>query len=307
MSNKYGDGGMKRDNTSLTMIDPTMIDPIGTQQMGVDTGSFQLNLAGDTPAYTPGKGVSWMKRAGMNIGEAFGGVGSKLSNMSAGSKMGIMSGVGGILQGIIGGGARRARQRDAKTEYTKQRKAYAALDARNLSENIKNPYENMENVYEDMTVNQQQAQFEAQQGAQSRANIMQNLQGAAGSSGIGALAQAMANQSQLATQRAGASIGMQESRNQALAARGADTVQQLERRGAFEAELHKVRGAEKARDLEWQKQEMALGMAMQEKAEADRARQQATNALVGGIGTIAGSVLTGGASSVLGGLVKGDN
>ena len=61
----------------------------------------------------------------------------------------------------------------------------------------KNPFENMENVYEDLTVNQQQAEFQAQQGAQQRADIMQNLRGAAGGSGIAGLAQALANQGQL--------------------------------------------------------------------------------------------------------------
>ena len=74
---------------------------------------------------------------------------------------------------------------------------------------FKNPYADMENVYEDVTVNQQQAQFQAQQGAQQRANIMQGLRGAAGGSGIAGLAQSLANQGQLQTQQASASIGLQ--------------------------------------------------------------------------------------------------
>jgi len=96
---------------------------------------------------------------------------------------------------------------------------------------FENVYKNMENVYEDLTVNQQQAQFQAQQGAQQRTNIMQNLRGAAGSSGIAGLAQTMANQGQLQTQRISASIGMQESRNQLAAARGAGAIQAAERGG----------------------------------------------------------------------------
>ena len=89
----------------------------------------------------------------------------------------------------------------------------------------------MENVFEDLTVNQQQAQFEAQQGAQQRANIMQSLKGAAGASGIAGLAQALANQGQLQTQRISASIGQQESRNQMAAAKGASAIQIAERQG----------------------------------------------------------------------------
>ena len=94
-----------------------------------------------------------------------------------------------------------------------------------------NPFANMQNVYEDLTVNQQQAQFQAQQGAQQRANIMQGLRGAAGSSGIAGLAQVLANQGQLQTQRISASIGQQEAMNQRLAAKGAMAVQTAERQG----------------------------------------------------------------------------
>ena len=96
---------------------------------------------------------------------------------------------------------------------------------------FKNPFENMENVYEDLTVNQMQAEFQSEQGDQQRANIMQGLRGAAGSSGIAGLAQAMANQGQLQTQRISASIGVQESQNRMAKAKGAGFIQNAERQG----------------------------------------------------------------------------
>ena len=65
----------------------------------------------------------------------------------------------------------------------------------------------MQNTYEDLTVNQQQAQFTAQQQAQGFANTMEGLRGAAGGSGIAALAQSLAGQQSLAAQQASASIG----------------------------------------------------------------------------------------------------
>ena len=89
----------------------------------------------------------------------------------------------------------------------------------------------MENVYEDLTVNQQQADFQSQQGAQQRANIMQGLRGAAGGSGIAGLAQSLANQGSLQTQKISASIGLQESQNQMASAKGAGAVQVAERQG----------------------------------------------------------------------------
>ena len=120
---------------------------------------------------------------------------------------------------------------DAKTERDKQQAKLDKQKAEYKAMKFKNPYENMENVYEDLTVNQQQAQFQAQQGSQQRANMMQNLRGAAGSSGIAGLAQALANQGALQTQQISASIGAQESANQRAAAQGAAAVQSAERGG----------------------------------------------------------------------------
>ena len=117
--------------------------------------------------------------------------------------------------------AERAKQQAALDE---QKKEYKAMK-------FENPFSNMENTFEDLTVNQQQAEFQSQQGNQQRANIMQGLKGAAGSSGIAGLAQAMANQGQLQTQRISASIGAQESQNQMAAARGAAAIQSSERSG----------------------------------------------------------------------------
>ena len=119
--------------------------------------------------------------------------------------------------------------KDAATAADKERKnQQTILDEQKdkyRSMKFENVYQNMENVYEDLTVNKQQAEFQQQQGDQQRANIMQSLKGAAGGSGIAGLAQSMANQGQLQTQRISASIGQQESRNQLAAARGAGAVQ----------------------------------------------------------------------------------
>jgi hypothetical protein len=115
------------------------------------------------------------------------------------------------------------RRAEAQAGVERQRAAYESFEFTNPFAGMENPY--AENVYEDLTVNQQQAQFQAQQGAQQRADIMQQLQGAAGASGIAALAQTMANQGQLQAQQISASIGQQEAMNQRLAARGAQQVQ----------------------------------------------------------------------------------
>lgn len=221
-----------------------------------------------------------------------GGFGQRLQSNAA-----IAGGLGGLIQGLVGRRKRRRAQQEAENEYNRMMSKYKQLDSSNLYENIENQYADMENTMEDLTINQQQAQFEAQQGIQQRANIMANLQGAAGGSGIAGLAQAMANQGQIATQRASASIGMQESRNQMAAAQQAARIQQMERMGAAQADQLRLAGEERARSLQYQKASTELGMSQQELAAANRAVAAGDAALYGGIGSIAGTILTGGLSS----------
>jgi len=189
-----------------------------------------------------------------------------------------------IASGIIGGGARRREQKAAQQEYGREMASFRRMDTSNLAAG-------MQNTFEDLTVNQQQAQFEAQQQQQGLANTLGAMQGAAGGSGIAALAQAMAGQQSANLQQASASIGQQEAANQMAAAKGAQNVQQMQ-----------YAGAEQARGLAQDKQTQLLGMAMERKSQADAARQQATQAIVGGIGGVIG-----GAATAMAGGVGGDN
>ena len=112
-----------------------------------------------------------------------------------GAALGIIGGVSSLIGGNKAAKAAKAQQAKAQKEMQKQKKVYGAMDTSNIYANVQNQFSGMstENFAEDLTVNQQQAQFEAEQGAQNRANIMQSMQGAAGGSGIASLAQAMAN------------------------------------------------------------------------------------------------------------------
>ena len=132
-----------------------------------------------------------------------------------------VQGLAGIAGGIIGGGKRRREQRAAQQEMARAKARMMNLDTSNLAANMENPYE-------DLTVNTQAADFAAQQNQASLANTMSGLQGAAGGSGIAALAQSMANASAQQNQAASASIGAQEAANQKLAAQGAMQVQQAD-------------------------------------------------------------------------------
>ena len=153
---------------------------------------------------------------------------------------------------------------DAAAESSRQQKELDKQKAEYKSMKFENVYEDMENVYEDLTVNQQQAQFQAQQGAQQRADIMQNLRGAAGGSGIAGLAQTLANQGQLQTQQISASIGQQEAANQRARARGAANVQ-----------AQQLGGEQWVQQQEIDRRGTLLGMQMGETSGANVAHQQA--------------------------------
>ena len=79
-------------------------------------------------------------------------------------------------------------------EQIVQRKLLQEQKASYRQFEFKNPYADMENTMEDITVDMRAAEFQAQQGAQQRANIMQSLRSAAGGSGIAGLAQSLAKQ-----------------------------------------------------------------------------------------------------------------
>ena len=221
---------------------------------------------------------------------------SAFGNMTPSMQAGLIGGISGIAQGLIGRAKRRREQRAAAAEYRARRREYENLDTSNLAADIQNPF--AENVFEDLTVNQQAARFANQQAAASRQNILESLSGAAGGSGIASLAQSLANQATTAAQQASASIAQQEQRNEVLAAKGELQVQQ----GEAMTQRMQLAGAERSRALERQQTETLFGMAQQRRAAADQAIAQANAALLGGIGSIAGTVLTGGVSNLASGL-----
>ena len=183
-----------------------------------------------------------------------------------------LQGVMGIATSLIGGRARRQEMEEAQQGFDKARRRMENLDTSNL-------YANMENPYEDLTVNTQQADFLAQQQQAGLAGMMGVMQGAAGGSGIAALAQAMANQQSQNQQQASASIGQQEARNQAMAAQGAAQVQSMERQGAAQA-----------RNLEMGKSRFIFDQSGMRLGAAQQAQQAATDQLMAGVG----GVMTGG-------------
>jgi len=196
--------------------------------------------------------------------------------MAAVQAIGAAAGaLSGIIGGAIGGGKRRAEERMAQEEQAMNKAAYQNLDT-------SNPYANMQNVYEDLTVNTQQADFAAQQQQQALANTMGSMSGAAGGSGIAALAQAMAGQQSQNMQQASASIGQQEAANQMAAAKGAEGVQSMQ-----------MQGEAMSRQMEADKVGTLYDMSASRLADAKAARQASKEMIVGGIQSAAGAMAGG--------------
>jgi len=202
----------------------------------------------------------------------------------------VIQGLGGFFGARSANKAKRkaaAEERRKRAEMNRLRGIYSSIDT-------SNPFLNMENTMEDLTVNQQQAQFEAQQFQQSQANVLNNLRGAAGGSGIAALAQSLAQQGQLAAQRSAANIGQQEATNQRMAAQQAGQIQQQERRGEL---ISRQQQRDQIGTL--------LGMSQSEVAaarEQQRLAQQAKmDAISGGISGITSALSSGISAGAFGG------
>ena len=179
----------------------------------------------------------------------------------------------GIASGIIGHKKRKAEQATAKGQYESDMANFRGLDT-------SNPFLNQENVYEDLTVNTQAADFTAQQQNQGMSNMMGSMNQAAGGSGIAAMAQTLANQQSQNAQQASVSIGQQEAGNQMAERQMAGSLQNQERQGEL-----------MSRDMERNQTETELGMSQNRLSAANLARQEATQAIIGGVGNIASAAI----------------
>ena len=169
--------------------------------------------------------------------------------------------LGDIVQGavafgtsFIGNPERKRKIAESQAAYDRSLDAYFAQDTSNLME--------------DLTVNTQAADFAAAQQRQGMADILGQTRAAAGGSGIASLAQALANQSNIAAQRASVDIGQQERQNLMAERRGAAQSR------ALQAQLLGERATIDANQL----------------AAAEKAQQDALKARYEGLGQALGGV-----------------
>ena len=197
----------------------------------------------------------------------------------------IAVGVAGGAKAISGGIQKKkakAAQATAQAELDAQKQAFENLDR-------SNPYANLENTMEDLTVNQEEAQFTAEKQAQSQANILGDLRGSAGGSGIAALAQTLANQGSESARKSAVSIGKQEQANQMKERAEAGAIQKAERQGDI-----------MSRNMEAEKVDTLMRMSGQDVAAERQAVSAADSKMWDGISQAASS-----ASSMVGSIPGG--
>lgn len=194
----------------------------------------------------------------------------------------IIGGATQVAGSLIGGRARRREQKAANAEFQADKDNF-----RNFQ--LTNEFAGMENTYEDLTVNQQASQFQAQQ---TDAALAQGLDAIVAGGGGGGGAQAIAQAALQSKQGISASIAQQEQSNQAMQAQAASQIQLTQANARDDLQLR-----------QYDRSQQLLNMSSMRKNAADEARAQATQALIGGIGNIAGgvaSLATGGLTDVAG-------
>jgi len=188
----------------------------------------------------------------------------------AGSMAAVKIGVGAHQKGKA-----KNRQADAKAQMEKDKEKY-------MNAPITNPYEGMENTMEDLTVDTQAADFAAQKSEQARADIMGGMSAAAGSSGIAALAQTMANTANQEAQAASASIATQEAANE-----------KAERGEAGNIQEKKIQGEAQVDNLKRDRMATQLGMSQAELQAEGQNVADANTMMMSGISDMGSAVGSG--------------
>ena len=197
----------------------------------------------------------------------------------------VIGGAAQVAGSLIGGRKRRAEQKQAQG-------AYDQADSNLANFQFQNYNKDLENVYEDQTINQQATNVQSQQ---TDAGLAQGLDAIVAGGGGGGSAQAIANAALQSKQGISADIAGQEQQNQAS---------RLDAQSSIDQAVVDKEDENQARRFGQQQQQ--FGLKTQKLNQANAARQQATDQLVGGIGSIAGGVAsaaTGGTSGLLSNLL----
>ena len=115
-------------------------------------------------------------------------------------------------------------QKEQREKLELQKAKYEAIE-------FVNPFADTENFFEDLTVNNEAFEQQKRTLEQQSANVLQQLQAASGASGVSALAQTLANNLQLQSNKIAVAKAEQMRQNEMLSAQGAQKADMLRRQG----------------------------------------------------------------------------
>ena len=136
------------------------------------------------------------------------------------------------------------------------------------------------------TVDQRAADFQRQMVDQQRADILGQMRGMAGSSGIASLAQTLANQGQMQAMQTSLNVAQQERQNQMMSRQMAGQLQMMERRGAQQADMTFRGGEAMVQQAEMSRQSTLLGIEFGGMTGAQAGVQAAQQNVMHGMGMI---------------------
>ena len=230
--------------------------------------------------------------------------------------------LGSSVLGLFGASKARkdARRQDAEARkrLAQAREDYNAIEFTNPYEGITNPYEGvqsqftgMENVFEEPQVNTQAADFMREQSQQQQANILSNLRGVAGGSGVAGLAQQLSNIGTQQARQASIDIGRQEqasetrrrgeaSRIDSLQRQDAQRIDMLQRQGGFQADMLQRKGDMYVQQQQQRRIESLYGLAADRQTGTSQALNTAQTQFSSALGNLGGEIAGGVASGSFG-------
>jgi len=232
--------------------------------------------------------------------------------------------LGSSVLGLFGAGkARKAARRqdaEARERLAEARDAYNAIEFTNPYEGVTNPYEGiqsqftgMENVYEEPQVDTRAVDYMREQSQQQQANILGNLRGVAGGSGVAGLAQQISNIGTEQARRQSVDIARQErqsemarrgeaSRIDSLQRQDAQRIDMLQRQGAYQSDMLQRKGDMYVQQQEQNRISSLYGLAADRQTSTSQALNAAQGEFSSALGDLGGTIAGGVASGAFDGL-----
>ncbi len=270
---------------------------VGIAAKGILGGAAKKGLLGGIlkGAGTLLGGLFKKKEGGTVAGNLFRGLfakkdgGTTLGNIGRGLFGGGNAGATiSALSGLVGSKARKEAEAEARLGYRDALSSFQDMQFTNPYADMTNTYAGLRNEMANLGVSTEAAEFQAQQAQQGAAQALEAFRGAGGGTGAAGLAQALIQEQRRTMQGIASDIARQEIENTRLAAQGAQQLGLQQAGAGMDIQRLSAAGEAARQAAEADKRGDILGIAAGELAATREARNQAAQAVAGGLGGIFG-------------------